>query len=532
MKVSKKHAPQLIIAASAVGALFLAMVAPSVAFADASVSAIDPDGIGSITITKMAVTDPGAFLPGDGAQHDDVAGTPLEGVTYQVCLIPSFSVFHQTSVPPDPIDGWTETHVMDMTTSDAWSSIPLLEQNLTPSPAYSGWTDCTSVTTDKDGLAVFDDLPIGAYQVMETSVPDGVAANATPFLVTIPMVDPSDTDNWMYDVYVYPKNITNAATKSIVDQDAVVLGDSITYTVTLPLADTSENSYDTVYFFDKLDSRVALNPLQYDENNIDPASYSVSTNYPLDPACQVLFVASAITSDWTDFPEFSDNALMLIPLGTFHDCAVAHDDAVLTFTIHATVIGPIGDGIIPNTAFVFPNQASFNVNVPIVTNTVTTKWGNIDINKTGKDGAPLEGVTFQLYYANGNGPLTGPVKDSSGSPITLTTDATGAAQVAVRYSCYVNDATVTGDACRTYYLVETSTLKGYILLDKPIKVDSVDSLDTSVDVVNVLSTPLLPLTGGTMAAGTWALYGGGCLILVGGVLLLTRLRRQEVAKAA
>ena len=61
--------------------------------------------------------------------------------------------------------------------------------------------------TDAKGEAVFSDLELGFYVVIETTTPDKVTTPVSPFIVSIPMTT-SDGDNWLYDVHVYPKNAT------------------------------------------------------------------------------------------------------------------------------------------------------------------------------------------------------------------------------------------------------------------------------------------------------------------------------------
>lgn len=65
--------------------------------------------------------------------------------------------------------------------------------------------------TNKDGVAVFDQLPVGLYLVIETRTPDSVTKAVEPFLVSIPMTrEATDTKGteWLYNVTVYPKNST------------------------------------------------------------------------------------------------------------------------------------------------------------------------------------------------------------------------------------------------------------------------------------------------------------------------------------
>ena len=72
--------------------------------------------------------------------------------------------------------------------------------------------------TDAYGHTSADGLPLGLYLVVETRVPEMVIDTTAPFFVSLPMtsVDGSNaTDGgarWMYDVTLYPKNLTGIPT--------------------------------------------------------------------------------------------------------------------------------------------------------------------------------------------------------------------------------------------------------------------------------------------------------------------------------
>ncbi|GEK90824.1 SpaA isopeptide-forming pilin-related protein [Alkalibacterium kapii] len=63
----------------------------------------------------------------------------------------------------------------------------------------------TSLVTDANGLAKFNNLTAGRYYVVETDTPKGVEEFSAPFLVDVPMMNPNGTE-WNSDVHVYPKN--------------------------------------------------------------------------------------------------------------------------------------------------------------------------------------------------------------------------------------------------------------------------------------------------------------------------------------
>ena len=69
-------------------------------------------------------------------------------------------------------------------------------------------------TTDKNGLAKFENLELGLYLVIETKAPDSVKEACVPFFVSVPMTKVNDSktnklSDWLYDIHVYPKNSTS-----------------------------------------------------------------------------------------------------------------------------------------------------------------------------------------------------------------------------------------------------------------------------------------------------------------------------------
>ena len=65
-----------------------------------------------------------------------------------------------------------------------------------------------SGVTGEDGVLTLGvargTLGVGLYLIEETDAPAGVVASA-PFLAALPLTNPSG-DDWLYTVYVYPKN--------------------------------------------------------------------------------------------------------------------------------------------------------------------------------------------------------------------------------------------------------------------------------------------------------------------------------------
>lgn len=67
--------------------------------------------------------------------------------------------------------------------------------------------------TDSYGHSSANDLPLGLYLFVETQVPEMVTSTTAPFLVSIPMTSSTASGSqWIYDVALYPKNLTGLPT--------------------------------------------------------------------------------------------------------------------------------------------------------------------------------------------------------------------------------------------------------------------------------------------------------------------------------
>lgn len=64
--------------------------------------------------------------------------------------------------------------------------------------------------TDTNGKTKAENLELGLYLVVETKVPEMVTSTCNPFFICLPMT--SSGGSWIYDVTVYPKNLTGNPT--------------------------------------------------------------------------------------------------------------------------------------------------------------------------------------------------------------------------------------------------------------------------------------------------------------------------------
>ena len=89
--------------------------------------------------------------------------------------------------------------------------------------------------TDENGYTGASNLELGLYLIVETAVPENVVSTTDPFFVSLPFTD-DDGEEWLYDLYVYPKNQTGApdldkSVKLATGEAAYTTGDSEDITV-------------------------------------------------------------------------------------------------------------------------------------------------------------------------------------------------------------------------------------------------------------------------------------------------------------
>lgn len=103
--------------------------------------------------------------------------------------------------------------------------------------------------TDSCGHTSASDLPLGLYLLVETKVPEMVTETTAPFFLSLPMtsVTGSNADDggerWIYDVTVYPKNLTGIPTLEKTVREALSdtgKSDSFAHTATASANDTLE----------------------------------------------------------------------------------------------------------------------------------------------------------------------------------------------------------------------------------------------------------------------------------------------------
>lgn len=204
---------------SAVMALSVCAMPALAAAADTtSTSTINTSLKGSITIYKYAQTkdqEDASKTNGNGEAIEDsstIQGTPLpdaEFTLYRVKNADELVAYY---------NGLQNASATEFTVSNCFKDGEAhVAKNLKKEYTSNTNNDDKALgvvdtqTTKKDGVAVFNQLPVGLYLVIETRKPDSVTKAVEPFLVSIPMTrEATDTKGteWLYNVTVYPKNST------------------------------------------------------------------------------------------------------------------------------------------------------------------------------------------------------------------------------------------------------------------------------------------------------------------------------------
>lgn len=234
---------------SAVMALSVCALPAAAADGDASTTAtkyttstINKSKKGSITIYKRAeLTDPTDRPKSTGEEIQSPSGDPLEnaGFTVYKVLNADKLVEYYNGLPTETVKEITVASCFN----DGTAATAYTKENLKPEIANAAVKDSNNKTelfTNDQGVVKFDNLKVGLYLVMETTLPQAVTKKTEPFLISVPMTrigateDETENENqkvWMYDVTVYPKN--SIAQGDVILEKKGVVGSKVTDAVSL-----------------------------------------------------------------------------------------------------------------------------------------------------------------------------------------------------------------------------------------------------------------------------------------------------------
>ena len=442
-------------------------------------------------------------------------------------------------------------------TTAANGQVVFSSNNTLPSGCES--SNLVDMTTDR-----------GIYLVVETAWPATVTERSVPFLVSLPMTSKKDNGSWIYDVYAYPKNSTEdfKIDKNITSvggssgnisgdgsEAEASIGDVITYQVPVT-AVIPDGGLTDLGIKDTMSKGLTL---------INDSNVEVNVTESEAKVTGVVDVYEGTTTDGTKLTEDTDytvmasknsngNTILKVKL-TGNKVTKLNDEAGtdktpdFLFVYKAklnknAVAGSVTTGNSVNLVYNYTNNPGEEIEFGTKIDTTIYNWG-IEITKQSDIGEKLDRVTFELYKGNADGIVGNALKfsqidgeandgvyylDDTAGNDTLTTSNGG-------------KLVIHGLASGTYYLKETKTKDGYVLLKDPVKIvispdrefdgettamigDSKSSVNSdgnnrfAVTVVNNKGFDL-PLTG---AAGTalFAVAGMAIAAVAGGLLFFLR----------
>ena len=462
----------------------------------AAASPIDPDAVTTLEIHKFEQPD-GGTATANGLPQDTSGLTPVAGATFTATLVPG-------------IDLATNAGQQQANALSVAEAIALI----------AGEPASASDVTDAAGHATLTPLAVGLYYVQETDTPAGYVGSS-PFLVALPLTHPTELNSWLTTVHVYPKDARALISLSVIDQDAVKIGDTVHWT-----------SHSSI------------------PNHADISGYRVEQ--VIVPSLELVGPAGDITADvrvsltcdgcpelveGVDFTIGYDETAQIITVDFLEpglaklEEAIAGDPTAQVRIDYDTIVH--AEGIHVNEAILYPSAAAIEAGRG-VDDTATTKWGplSVIVHEHGNPDNLIPGARFKLFLTEedalaGRNPI---IVDGVGE---WTTDEQGRLIInGLRFSGFVNDLERdTGDPLyRYFWAAPTFVPEGWTWhRDQPLRgsVNSEIEYQTLIfEVVKFDEAGDLPRTGAQLA-GVGVL---GAALLGFGMLLL--LRRRSGGEAA
>lgn len=196
MKKAKRFLTGLLSAALALSLCAM----PAMAEGGTITSTIDTNRTGSLTINKYE---------GNEAKEDNL----LDGVTftaYKVAdIVQSTTEAGTTDVKMQPVEALTNIKPdIQITSETKYDDIKDTVDAALADGADPKLTAFATATTGANGIkgqAVFSEMPVGVYLIVETGAPSQIVNKTANFLVSIPMAN-ADGTGWNYDIVANPKN--------------------------------------------------------------------------------------------------------------------------------------------------------------------------------------------------------------------------------------------------------------------------------------------------------------------------------------
>lgn len=497
----KKNLFKKLIAAAGAMAMALTLMVPMGVSAAPTMDSTTPV---NLIIEKHKTTSESQNQDSTGEKLDDVSGDALAGVEFTIVKVAdidavSYEVKYKLTadgatmfsslgkIEGDEVTGSALQKCLEPTSGNDLSAIKGCTNDISGKTAANGQVVFSSDNTLPSGcegstLVDMTTTGRGIYLVVETAWPATVTDRSVPFLVSLPMTSKADNGNWIYDVYAYPKNSTedfdiDKNITSVGDSDDNIsgdgskaeasIGDVITYQVpvTAVIPDGGltalgiKDTMDEGLTFVQAENTVSSSDVEVYEGNTTDGKKVDTNKYTVSVANNVLTVS--FTGGYID--TLNNNAdTDKTPQFLFVYKAKLNENAVA---------GSETTGNSVKLVYGYKNKPGVDIEFGKDIDTTIYTWG-IDITKKSDTDVKLDGVTFELYKGNADGIVGDALKfsqidggenddvyylDDTAGDSTLTTSADG-------------KLVIHGLASGTYYLKETKTNSGYVLLKDPVKI--------------------------------------------------------------
>ncbi|MGL6199263.1 MAG: SpaH/EbpB family LPXTG-anchored major pilin [Lachnospiraceae bacterium] len=520
------------------------------------------DDKGSITVHKYSKVTESTTTNNTGEKLTDTSGlgTPLSGAGYTL---------YELSIPKVS-DGKTFTDTYT-TKVDAENKVTSVEMTLSDgTPVTIQVTDATKTltgVTDKDGIVIFgkdqngvSNLDQGYYLLQESKVPTDYTADE-PTIISIPLTKKAG-DGYVYDVHVYPKNISTAPITKILDDTSkqYYAGEEVDFTIDASFTNKEDDpnkvrsvedlrsgsaapySYGEMKVTDEL-----LSSLAYESSEVyyltatnQKIKLTLSDHYTVDETNPIVWT---LTEDGIDYIidnketngegitlEVKLKAIVQVSnesltnqASSFVKKADATEDPKIDPPITPPVKVPTGQVIVDKVDFDNNNQKLANAQFALATNGKATSFLLVN-GETADNITSLEALKKEISDRKDN-------DDPTDDIVVATTDTNGKALFSgLLYNKNNNNI---------YRLVEIAAPEGYQLKESAILADlaanaDADDGELAEITVQVKNTEIgkvdpdnpkfsLPLTGGT---GTLLFTIIGVLIMAATVIIYIRSKKR------
>ncbi|MDY5133011.1 SpaH/EbpB family LPXTG-anchored major pilin [Actinotignum urinale] len=519
------------------------------AFALTLVGGLGAGGAANATPTGTAPWAPGAPTTGSikiTKTDDKNGGAPVKGA--------GFTVTQVTKIGNDDVN---------TTSYEGWETIykNVDAMNKGTATAVTTGTVHSEQKTGDNGETTFSNLPLGLYQVEETTIPAGYTVDVKKFYMTVPEITGTDSTNltYNYDVTVNPKNVdvTGNVTKSDPSGSVVGAGADTSYTVTAKLnkskgteqgaKDLTAADIKSFAIFDDVQLDAFVDPTADVVGDVKAGDtkltlgddYTVSVT--ADPAgsgytngtrkrVQVTFTEAGLGKIAAEANK-AGNEGKNIPVTAVFNLKLKDDLSGVMKDSKGNVVVVNKFGFIPGygdgenpTVPVVPNPGDPDPDNPGPSNP-TMRFGDFQIEKIDAiDSAPLQGAEF-IAFAN----------EADANNCVKSDDRSNCSGVAAEYGTKTTGADGKTEGYKAkagmeFYVVEKKAPSGYILSGKVTHV-TVKPGTSVYSITNVRTKGSgtwfnLPRTG-AIGVGIFALLGAG--LVAGGTAMHMRSRRREDA---